>query len=93
MPRLSHAHLVSRSFSAPTDLPPEGLLTVAEAANAANLTISQVWARIKTGKLRAHRITPKPLPPPPPKNKRGPRPSTFIDRAEIEALIGPGVKL
>ena len=89
MSRLDRTHPLSRSFSAPTDPPPEGLLTVAEAARAAYLTVPQVWARIKTGKLRAHRITPEPLPPPPPRRKRGQRPSVFIDLKDLEALNEP----
>ncbi len=92
MSRLDHTSPLSRSFSAPTDLPPEDRrLTVAEAARAAGLTIAQIWARINTGKLQAYRITPEPLPPPPPRRKRGPRPSVFIDLKDLEALNEPVV--
>jgi hypothetical protein len=89
MSRVDRTHPLSRSFSAPTDPPPEGLLTVAEAAKAAGLTIAQIWARINTGKLQAHRITREPLPPPPPRRKRGPRPSVFINLKDLEKLIEP----
>jgi len=88
MSRLDHTRPLSTNFVAPADQPPEDrYLTVAEAAKAAGLTIPQVWARINTGKLRAHRITLQPLPPP--KNKRGQRPRAFIDLQDLEALIKP----
>lgn len=89
MSTVEHGRPESSSFFTPPDLPPEDRrLTVAEAARAAGLIIPQVWSRINTGKLRAHVI-----PPPPPRNKRGRRPSTFIDRAELENLIEPAAGL
>jgi hypothetical protein len=92
MTTVDHTRLESSNFFTPPDLPPEDRrITVAEAARAAGLTIPQIWSRITTGKLRAHVIPPPP--PPPPRNKRGRRPSTFIDRAELEALIGLAVKV
>jgi len=86
---VEHPRQASSNFSAPADLPEDRRLTVAEAAKAAGLTVSQVWVRINAGKLRAHRIALQPLPPPPPRNKRGKRPFVFVDIRDLEALIEP----
>jgi hypothetical protein len=84
MPKLYRARQLSRPSYAPANLPEDRRLTVAVAAKAANLTVPQIWYRITTGKLQVHVIPP---PPPPPRNKRGRRPSTFIDLKDLEALI------